>query len=277
MATSRISSDPTGLGRQFKKRIKAGQFMLGCAAVEYLRPSLVKIYKASGFDFIMIDTEHALFANQSLSDFILSARDNNMAVITKCGQLDRAEIARYLEAGIVGVQLPRTETREDILGLIEIMKFPPIGSRAGAPCYGNVDYVVPGNDKDWIKKADASTAIVAHIETVAGYENAEQIVTTPQVDMVYVGPYDFSISMGHPGDLEHPKVFKPLERILKLCRKHNVAFGTTAKDVKMAARLVRLGCQFFVVSSELFLLRDGATQMVDSYRKHVQCEDRTVS
>jgi len=121
--------------------------------------------------------------------------------LAECG-----EIARLLEAGVTVIQLPRSESRQDIETLVDYMKFPPVGTRAGAPCFGNVDYVWPDDDAKWLKKADQSTVILAHIETAKGYENAEEIVTAPHLDMVYVGPYDFSIAMGHPGDWDHPQV-----------------------------------------------------------------------
>src|SRR5262249_42545551 len=124
----------------------------------------------------------------------LCARDNNLPAIAKTPQLERAEVAKLLECGVMGIQLPRTETRRDLETLIDYMKFPPLGTRAGAPCFGNVDYAWPANDVEWLKNANESTIVVAHIETAAGYRNAEKIISTPHLDMLYVGPYDFSIA-----------------------------------------------------------------------------------
>ncbi len=66
--------------------------------------------------------------------------------------------------------------------------------------------------------------------------------------MVYVGPFDFSIAMGHPGDYEHPDVAQPMSRILELSRKHRVPFGTTVSNAEIAAQWVRRGCSFFMSS-----------------------------
>lgn len=259
--------DPTALGRKFKQRLKAGDLLLGGIVMEYLRPSLAKIYSNVGFDFIYVEKEHGFFDGAELTDFVLAARDNQMPTIAKVGELGRAEVGRLLEAGMVGIQLPRTETREDLLTLIDYVKFPPLGSRAAAPCYGNVDYEWPADTKAWLKKADQSTAIIAHIETALGYENAEEIVTTPNLDMVYVGPCDFSISMGYPGEYDHPQVKKAMDKILKLCLKHNVAFGTSASGPEAARKWIAKGCQFFELIDEVTLIITGATEQVDAYRK----------
>ena len=258
--------DPTALGRDFKRRLKSGDVVLGAMASEYLRPSLIKMFCDAGFDFIFVDKEHIFCDGAEMSDFVLCARDNRMPVISKVGELNRPEVARLLEAGVVGIQLPRTESREDLLTLADFVKFPPVGTRAGAPGFGNTDCVLPEDDRAWLRKANQSTLIVAHIETGLGYENAEEIITTPHLDMIYVGPYDFSISMGHPGDYDHPRVRKAMDEILKLCVKHGVPFGTTPSGPKAGTRWIARGCGFFELVDELTLIREGAMQAVAAYR-----------
>ena len=260
-------ADPTALGRGFKRRLAKGDVLLGGIVMEYLRPSLVKIYKHAGFDFIYIEKEHGFFDGQEMTDFVLCARDNQMPVISKIAELNRPETGRLLEAGVVGIQLPRTESREQLMSLIDYMKFPPRGSRAGAPCYGNVDYVWPADDRAWLRKADQSTVVVAHIETALGYENAKEIVSTPGLDMVYVGPYDFSISLGYPGQYDHPQVKKAIGNILNLCLKYRVPFGTTASGPKSGLEWISNGCQFFEAADELTLIGTAAAQLLAAYRR----------
>lgn len=100
-----------------------------------------------------------------------------------------------------------------------------------------------------------------------GYERAEEIVSTPGVDMVYVGPGDFSVEMGHPGDQEHPDVRGPMEEILEICKQHNVPWGTTAANVEDAERWVAQGALFFEAEDEKNFIIEGATRLVDAYRR----------
>jgi len=257
--------DPTALGRNFKRRLRAGELLLGGSVSEYLRPSLAKIYAQAGYDFIYVDKEHMFFDGAEMTDFVLAARDNQMPVISKIGELNRSEAARLLEAWAVGIQLPRSESRAQLEELISYMKFPPHGTRAGAPCYGNVDYAWPADDRKWLRQADESEVVVVHIETALGYENAAQIISTPGIDMVYVGPYDFSISMGEPGNYDHPRVRKALLEILKLCKKHQVAFGTSASSPERGREWIARGCQFFELATEQALIINGAAQLVRAY------------
>ena len=174
-----------------------------------------------------------------------------------------------LDCGVVGIQMPRTESREQLMELTEYVKFAPIGSRPGAPCYGNVDYSWASTyaleGRSWLGNANGSTMMIAHIESERGYLNAEELITTPHLDVVYIGPYDFSISMGYPGEYDHPKIASAMQEILNLCKKHNKPFGVTPSGAASAEKWMAAGAQFFYPVDELALLDAGARRCVSDY------------
>lgn len=256
-----------GPGRQLKGRLQAGEVLLAGVVAEYVRPSIMKFYQQAGLDFVFIEYEHAYFDPPALSDTVLSGRDSGLPVIAKTPQLERAEVAKLMECGVVGIQLPRTESREEVETLLSYMKFPPAGTRALASGYGNSDYMRAGDRRQWMAEQDAESTVIAQIETRAGYEKAEEIVTTPGVDMVYVGPGDFSVEMGQPGNAEHPDVRGPMEEILQLCKSHGIPFGTTAANMEAAKRWTGMGAAFFETSDERFLIMDGAAKIVSDFRQ----------
>ena len=259
-----------GPGRQLKARLAAREVLVGGMVSEYTRPSLMKLYQQAGYDFVYIEYEHAYFGMAALADSVVAARDNGLPVVAKTPQLERQEVAKLLECGVVGIQLPRTETREEIETLIDYIKLYPKGSRASATGYGSSDYIKPTDRQGWIAAQDAETTLVVHIETRAGYANAEEIVSTPGVDMVYCGPGDTSLEFDRPGDWDHPDVRGPMERVLDLCQKHGVPFGTSVKGHESAARWIGKGALFFEEASELDLIAKGAKAIVDGYRAIAQ-------
>jgi len=265
------SSPPeTRLGRHLKQRLQAGKVLLGGMIMEYMRPSIVKLYKQAGFDFLYIEYEHGRFEPTTLADTVLCARDNGLPVVAKTPQLERAEVAKLLDCGIVGIQLPRAESRAEIETLLSYLKYPPRGTRAIAPGYGNSGYVQPPDWKTWMGEQNEETTLVVHIETKLGYENAEEIISTPGVDMVYVGPGDFSIEMGHPGGYDHPDVIGPMQEMLAICQKHGVPFGTTASGAQAARKWVENGAQFFETIDELALIFEGACKLVADYHEFTE-------
>ena len=255
-----------GPGRHLKARLRSGDLLLGGMVNEYLRPSIMKLYRQAGFDFVYVEFEHAFFNPAEMSDAVLSARDTGLPVVAKTPELDRTEVAKLLDMGIVGIQLPRTESREQVETLRSFLKFPPVGTRAIAPGYGNSDYVQPPDWRAWMDEQDDETAVVVHIETRIGYENADEIIGTDGVDMVYVGPGDFSIEMGHPGDYDHPDVAGPMAEMLQLCKKHGVAFGTTPTDATAAGVWRSRGASFFEGADEFHLILEAGTKLVNDYR-----------
>jgi 2-keto-3-deoxy-L-rhamnonate aldolase RhmA len=267
-ATARLNAlyPEGGPGRQLKASLAAGEVLVGGTMSEYTRPSLMKLYQQAGYDFVYIEFEHIYFGLSALADTVLAARDNGLPVIAKTPQLDRQEVAKLLECGVVGIQLPRSETRQEIETLIDLIKLYPKGSRASATGYGSSDYIKPTDRQKWIANQDAETTLVVHIETITGYANAEEIVSTPGVDMVYCGPGDTSLEFGHPGDWDHPDVAGPMEKVLELCKQYGVPFGTSVKGPESAARWIGKGAQFFEEANELALILKGSKDIVDSYR-----------
>ena len=254
-----------GHGRYLKSRLSDGDILVAGTITEYVRPSLVKLYKNAGFDFIYIEYEHGFLNPSNLADTILSARDNGLPVVSKTPQLERQEVSKLLEAGVSGIQLPRTETREQVEELLGYIKFPPKGTRAMAPGYGNSDYVQTSDLAEWMVEQDAESTLVVHIETRLGYENAESIISTPGVDMVYCGPGDFSIEMGRPGEFDHPDVVGPMEEIKDIALKYKLPFGTTASGGDGAKQWINKGAQFFLAVDELDFIRESASRYVSDY------------
>jgi len=268
-ATSGHPINGLGPGRQLKKRLSQGEVLIGPLLEEYAKPSLIKLFQHAGFDFVFIEYEHTYFSLSDLSTTILSARDNGLPVIAKTPQIERMEVSKLLEAGVSGIQLPRTETVEQIETLISYMKFPPSGTRAIAPGWGNSDYRMVDDWQSWMDEQDEETTVVLHFETIKAYDNAEELVSVPGVDMVYCGPGDTSVEFGRPGDFNHPDVIKPMENVLNLCKKYKIPFGTTPLDAISAGKWAQKGATFFEAESEVGLIRSASNALIKDYRNHI--------
>jgi 4-hydroxy-2-oxoheptanedioate aldolase len=153
--------------------------------------------------------------------------------------------------------------------LVSYLKFPPDGTRAVAPGWGNSDYRGVTDWQSWMDEQDEETTVVLHFETKRAYENAEELISVPGVDMVYCGPGDSSIELGHPGDYDHADVRGAMEDVLELCKKYGVAFGTTPSGGKGAGEWVRKGASWFEADSEIGFIRAGAAALIADYQSHI--------
>ena len=249
------------------QKLRDGEIVFGGTVSEHLRPSVVKAFASAGFDFVFIENEHGAFEPARLSDFVLCARDNDLTVVAKIPELERAETARFLEMGVMGIQLPRTECAQQMTQLHDFIKFPPTGSRASATGYGNSFYVKPSDKETWYKQANDETFVISHIETRTGVESVEDILAVNTVDICFVGTSDLSLSYGRPGNYTDPQFLSIVQRVFDACGERSVVRGLPATDYDSAKYWIERGVQFFECNSDLDMIRTGATQALQQLHR----------
>ncbi|MFH0963567.1 MAG: aldolase/citrate lyase family protein [Planctomycetota bacterium] len=251
--------------KSLKKMLAKGETALGLMISELLRPSVVKIYAKAGADFLYMEFEHCLMNPRDLADVVLCATDNDLPVVAKTPYLDRAWVTKLLDAGVTGIQLPMTETSEQVRQLAEWVKFPPVGKRACACAYGATGYV-DMEVRDFIEKSNAQTLVIAHVETLTGVKNIDAILDTGVVDVLFVGPFDLSISCGKPGDYESKDFKDAVRRLSDAAKKRGVVLGTYLPNAGAASRWRALGARFFELADELAFIAEGATRAIGQVR-----------
>jgi 2-keto-3-deoxy-L-rhamnonate aldolase RhmA len=252
--------------KSLKTLLSQSQLLVGMTTQHVTRPWLSKLWKHSGCDFVYVEYEHGFFDEAGLADFILSCRSDGLPVVAKVPECTRAFVAKLLEAGVVGIQLPWTETKEQIERLVSYVKFPPCGIRAAAPGCGNSDYDLSVEGRQFVEDANHETVVLAHIETRRGVENADAILSTPQVDIAFVGMYDLSLSFGQPGNFKNPELAKAVEQVIACARKYNKVVGMYVPDAEAAEKWFPKGVTFFETASEIDLINQGAQRTVREFR-----------
>jgi 2-keto-3-deoxy-L-rhamnonate aldolase RhmA len=252
--------------KSLKRMIEESSMIVGLTTQHVTHGWLAKIWGASGCDFVYLEYEHGFFNEAEMADFVLACRAEGLPVVAKVPECTRTHVAKLLECGVTGIQLPWTETREQIDRLVSYVKFPPIGIRAAAPGYGNCDYQLDVEGRRFIADANRETVVLAHVETRRGVENIDEILSNPHVEIVFLGMYDLSISCGQPGDFRHQDVSVAVERVIESAHAHGKVIGMYVPDAEGARRWSSKGVRFFETSSEVDLIAQGARQVVRSFR-----------
>ena len=248
------------------KKMQAGEIVVGMTIAELLRPCVVKVYANAGTDFIYIENEHCMLNPTAWADCLLCAQDNGLPVITKTPYLDRGATVRLLDAGTIGLQLPWTESPEDVLTLHSWLKYPPIGIRAVQCGYGSTGYRQV-ELASFLKQQNEDTILIAHIETKKGVDAIDEILGTGVVDIVFIGQDDLSISVGAPGDHHDPRHLAAIKRVADAAQRHNVFLGLFAPNTESARRWIDEGARFFEVADEFMLLDSGARETVGAFKQ----------
>src|SRR5262249_24604204 len=148
-----------------KAMLKENRVLVGMTMQHVTGAWLARLYKNSGADFVCFESEPGFSKDAALADSVPACRFNGLPVVAKVPECSRTHVAKLLECGVVGIQLPWTETREQIDRLVSYVKFPPDGIRAVAPGMGNCDYNLQTTGRELIDTGNRETVVLAHVET----------------------------------------------------------------------------------------------------------------
>ncbi len=244
-----------------KKALSAGKVQLGTNFGQLRSQDVVRILAAAGFDWAFIDGEHGGFDLETIQDICRIALYAGLCPIVRVADLQYSLIARTLDVGAQGIIFPRIESPELLEKAVSWTKFPPVGVRGYGLTPIHVDHS-KASMSEIIEHLNANTLVVFQIETKRGVEARDEILSVPGIDAVMIGPADLSISLGVPGDFQHPIMVDAMEKIRDSCIAHGVVPGTQTRTLGLAKFWKERGMRFLGCGSETGMLLDRATELV---------------
>jgi 2-keto-3-deoxy-L-rhamnonate aldolase RhmA len=182
---------------------------------------VAELLAGAGFDWLFVDAEHGALEPRDVLH-LLQAVAGRTACLVRVPALDEAWIKRALDAGADGVIVPQVSTAEEAEAAVRFAHYPPRGRRGlGTARANRYGLGLAGH----LDRARAQVTVVVQAETAAGVGNIEAIARVPDLDAVFVGPFDLSASLGHPGEVDHPLVRDAIGRIARVCRAAGVPTG----------------------------------------------------
>lgn len=248
-----------------KQALKEGRMQLGCGYWQHRSPEIARILAAAGFDWAFVDTEHGGFDLETVQDICRVARLAGLAPIVRVGDLQYSLVARALDCGGGGVIFPRVEEPELLAKAVSWTKFPPAGIRGYGLALHQLDYEAR-SFTEVITHANANNMVVLQIETRRAFDAREELLSVPGIDAVMVGPADLSISLGVPGDFDHPIMVETIEAIRDSCLRHGVAPGIHTRNVKLAQFWRDRGMLFLGCGNEVSMLFERANEIARAIR-----------
>lgn len=215
----------------------------------------VDVLKGLGFDWFMIDTEHAPVNPETLAAMVSLLGDSGPAPLVRVGDVNQYLIKQALDAGSQGVLVPLVSTAAQASATVAFAKYPPEGVRgaaaAAASRYGT-------ELSTYLRNANAETLVGVQIETKEALDNLEAIAGVTGVDLLFVGPQDLTLSLGLLDDRKNPKVRDAMRRVVEACERHGKVPGTMVIDVEEKRVAAELGFRFISLASDVRFLLTGA-------------------
>ncbi|MEE4284870.1 MAG: aldolase/citrate lyase family protein [Mariniphaga sp.] len=253
---------------KIKKKLLNGELVLGTIISEIRNPNIAYLLAQCGFEFFIIDNEHGTYNYETISAMIAAARGANISVIVRIPEIKRESILKPLDAGAAGLLVPMVNTAAEAREVIHHAKYPPMGNRGAALRRPHNLYAIV-NAPDYLQQANENTFIAVQAETTTSIENISEIAAVEGVDCIFVGPFDLSISLGVPGQINHPLEVEAIEKIAVACKKHNKIAGILMFEQEMLTRWIKKDFRFAVYSSDITMLADAASNAVKELKNVV--------
>lgn len=238
----------------------AGKKVVVGTWVQSPSPEAVEILGWAGWDFAILDLEHGPFAGETLPNLIRAAEVSGMAALVRVPLEAPEQVATALDLGAAGIVTPGVKSAEAAAEVVRLTRFPPHGSRGASRSTRQLRYsAVPFAT---LVAPDAPRPLIVHqVEARLATENLDSILDVEGVDVIFIGPYDLSTSLGLPGQFDHPTVKGAISEIVDRAGERGIAVGIWMPDAEGAKFWIAQGVRFVTVSNNELILFEAASSL----------------
>jgi 2-dehydro-3-deoxyglucarate aldolase/4-hydroxy-2-oxoheptanedioate aldolase len=248
-----------------KASLAAGGRAYGTMVFEFFTPGMAQIMAASGAEFAIFDTEHSGVGIETVKAQMAYARFTTCVPLVRVGSIDYHAIAATLDAGALGIMAPMVESAQQAALLVDCTRYPPHGRRGAAFGVAHDDYL-GGDVAAKMQGANERTLVIALIETLAGLENVEAIAAVPGIDVLWLGHFDLTNSMGIPGAFDSPRFNDAVLRIAAAARLHGRSAGMMVADAAWASRFTAAGYRMLAYGVDHMVFQSALSQGIATIR-----------
>ncbi|MDK9715765.1 MAG: 4-hydroxy-2-oxoheptanedioate aldolase [Sulfuritalea sp.] len=248
---------------EFKRMLREKRLQVGLF-VALANTYSMEILATAGFDWLLIDGEHAPNNPATVLPQLQAAAPYPVQLVVRPVNHDTALIKQYLDIGAQTLLVPMVESVSEAAALVRAVRYPPQGMRgvgtslARAARWNAV--------RDYAKHANDEICLIVQIESRQGLANLDAILMVEGVDGIFIGPADLAASMGYLGQSGHPEVKAAIEDAVKRIAATGKAAGVFVSEPKLARHYLDCGASFIAVGGDVTLLRTAALKLAASFR-----------
>ena len=250
---------------RIKRTLAQGRVAVGTMVCEMRSPAIALIMAHAGFDFMFIDMEHGAYTIETVADLIKVARLAGIAPLVRVPDPHYFLLSRPLDAGAMGLMVPRVEDVTTVESIVRSVKFPPLGSRGCSTFKGHSDYTRVAT-REFTDFQNHEVLVILQIERREAIEEIEKITAVPGVDVCLIGPNDLTLSLGAESR-DDPVVVAAIDRVIAACDAAGVASGIHISDVQELGMWMRKGMRMITCSTDTEFLSRGAAHVVQGLRR----------
>ena len=249
-----MSPQPKKRRNILRELLKAGKPTLG-THVHVIWPGMAEVIGYSaGIDYIEFSGEYAPYDLYALENFG-RAIDlfPHMSSMIKIDQEPRTYLAgRAIGSGIQNLLFADIRSVEDTREAVAAARAetPQTKGYVGAAMRRDVGYLLTCASQIYVDQLEDGV-VALMIEKHSAVENLEAILSVPGVDMIQFGPADYSMSIGIPGQWNHPRTREAEKYVIETALKMGIPPRVELGDFRDADRYLRMGVKHFCVGWDI--------------------------
>ncbi len=247
---------PTPLHQRLKTEPLVGPFS------KTSDPAMVEAIGRADMDFIILDLEHGPNDIVNLGGLIRAAEVSGMISVVRVLRND--QIGRALDLGAMAIQVPHVSTADDARAAAAAARFAPEGQR-GVCRYVRAASYSSKEKQTYFCEANSIT-LIAQVEGKTGLKNLPEILEVPGIDVIFLGVYDLSQSLGFTGQVERPEVLEALKQVVAQCSAKGIPVGTFVESIETARRYRELGVNYLCYAVDVGLLNESCRQVMEGVK-----------
>lgn len=249
---------------QAKRHASEGRTVFG-SFVFCREPAHVEILGLAGYDFVIIDTEHAAMDVADVERLVIAADAAGITPVVRLASADPQLIGRVLDLGAQGILLAHLGDRADAERIGQAVRYAPAGIRGACTGVRATGYSATPFDLH-VKQTADEVWVLGLIEDPAPVDAIDDILAGGSVDAVLLGPADLSTSLGVPGQFRHPEVTKRVERVIEAAARASVTAGMYVSDPADAEQWIARGARLIVYSLDAKVLYEAYRRALERMR-----------
>ena len=260
-----MAHGPTSSLNRVRDLLRAGTPTFGIFAT-IPGVQVVQILASAGFDWVLIDQEHAPNDLSSVHAMIVATAGTPMVPFVRTAWTHPWQAKNVLDMGALGVCFPMTCSAEQARQAVRCVRYPPEGDRFWGPFYAPMRW---GRSMgDYIEQANEHILCIGTIEHPAAVDNIDEIAATPGLDIAFIGPGDLAMTLGIPGQYDHPRFKEAIARAEVGLLKSKVALGGVARTAEQAKKMLDIGYRVLVLGGfDWMLLQQAGRNLLDEVRR----------
>ncbi|WP_428797090.1 4-hydroxy-2-oxoheptanedioate aldolase [Vibrio kasasachensis] len=227
--------------------------------------SCAEICGSAGFDWVLIDGEHASFDLTSIKLHLQALAAHSASPIVRAEEANPTLIKRLLDIGAQTLLLPMINTQQEAELAVQAAFYPPIGQRGIGAALARASQW--NRIPQYLQRANEEVCVLVQVETKQAIENIEQIASVEGIDGIFIGPSDLSGSMGHIGNPSHPEVVAAIDHAIDVIQASGKAAGILSLDPQQAQQYAKRGVKFIGAGVDTLLLRAGAESLANQLKQ----------